>query len=83
MKATNITQLPEKENATGNQSLAKEITTKRGFAQHWSVSVRTADNWLRMGLPHMKLSARQIRINIPDADRWMTEQFRVQRRGAA
>jgi hypothetical protein len=64
----------------GQSALAKEITNKRGFAQHWSFSVRKCDQLLAAGMPHIKLSARQIRINIPEADAWVQSQFRVQRR---
>lgn len=77
MSATN-TQTPDA--ATG-QKLATDITNKRGYAQHWQFSVRKCDQLLAKGLPHLKLSARQIRISIPEADAWMREQFQTQRIG--
>jgi hypothetical protein len=78
VKATNA-QTPD--TANGQQMLAAEITNKRGYAQRWSFSVRKCDQLLAKGLPHLKLSARQIRISIPEADAWMREQFSTQRRG--
>jgi hypothetical protein len=69
--------------ATAITKLATEITNKRGYAQHWQFSVRKCDQLLAKGLPHLKISARQIRINIPEADQWMREQFQTQRIGKA
>jgi len=60
---------------------AENITDKRGYAAHWGFSVRKCDQLLAKGLPHLKISARQLRINIPEADAWMHQQFHQQRRG--
>jgi hypothetical protein len=62
---------------------ADNITDKRGYAAHWGFSVRKCDQLLAKGLPHLKISARQLRINIAEADAWMKEQFHTQRRAAA
>lgn len=66
--------------AAGELKSAANITNKRGFAAHWSFSVRKTDQLIAAGLPHLKLSARQIRINIPEADAWMHSQFATSRR---
>jgi len=63
--------------------LATDITNKRGYSQRWQFSVRKCDQLLAKGLPHLKLSARQIRISIPEADQWMREQFQTSRRAAS
>jgi hypothetical protein len=60
---------------------ASNITDKRGYAAHWGFSVRKCDDLLAKGLPHLKLSPRQVRIDIPEADAWMHEQFHAQRHG--
>jgi hypothetical protein len=78
MHTKNNTQLPE--HATGNQTLLASPTDKRGYAQHWQGSTRWVDGLLAQGLPHLKIGKRRVRIFIPEADAWMVEQFRVQRR---
>jgi DNA-binding transcriptional regulator YiaG len=59
------------------------ILSKRTFAERWGTSPRTVDNWLRAGLPHMKLSARMLRIDAAEADAWMRGKFGTQRRPSA
>lgn len=67
--------------ATGDETkLATPYTNKRGFAERWSSSVRSVDNWLSAGLPHLAIGRRKIRICIAEGDAWMQEQFRTQRR---
>jgi hypothetical protein len=61
---------------------ADAITDKRGFAAHWKFSVRKIDDLLAAGLPHCKIGQRRVRIVTSEADKWMTEQFHVQRRAA-
>lgn len=69
---------------TGNKSSAEAspFTDKRGYAQRWQGSTRWVDGLLAQGLPHMKIGKRRVRLCIPDADAWMQEHFRVQRRAA-
>jgi hypothetical protein len=74
---TNAQNAPE--SATGNTKLA-EITDKRGYAARWQASLRWVDGLLAQGLPHLKIGARRVRILIPEADAWMQENFRTQRR---
>ena len=62
--------------------VATGIANKGDFAMRWNVSPRCVDVWLKAGLPHLKLSARMIRINVPDADQWLKEKFGTQRRAA-
>ena len=71
------------ESATSKLRPAQEITDKKGFAARWSFSSRHVDNLLAKGCPHLKIGARRVRIVIADADAWMNEQFRTQRRGPA
>jgi hypothetical protein len=70
----------EPETATGTKSAA-EITDKKGYAAHWSFSVRHIDNLLKDGLPHLKIGKRRVRIFTKEADAWMHEKFSTQRRG--
>lgn len=67
--------------AGGEPMLAATITDKRGYAQRWQGSTRWVDSLLARGLPHCKIGARRVRILVPEADRWMVEQFGTSRRG--
>jgi hypothetical protein len=67
--------------ATGTNT-ADTITDKRGYAARWKFSVRTIDTLLAKGLPHCKVGKRRVRLVVSEADKWMAEQFRVQRRAA-
>ena len=69
--------------AGGNSQSAALITDKRGYASRWQSSVRTVDNWLSQGCPHLKIGSRRVRIKVPEADAWMRDKFSVQRRGKA
>jgi len=71
--------LRKPETASGTEHLAAQVTNKRGYAERWQSSVRTVDNWIARGLPHIKLSPRMIRINIPEADAWLRQKFGCQR----
>jgi hypothetical protein len=62
---------------------AGAIVGKADYARHIQVSKRTLDALLARGLPHLKLSNRLIRINVADADQWVSDQYRTQRRGGA
>ena len=64
----------------GGIEQSAQITDKRGYGSRWQSSVRTVDNWLKAGLPHLKIGARRVRIDIPEADQWMRDRFSVQRR---
>jgi len=79
---TSIPNIQTPEVATGQTSLAapSPYTDKRGFAKRWSVSTRTVDSWLAAGMVHLKIGNRRVRICIAEADAWMQEQFRTQRR---
>jgi hypothetical protein len=67
--------------ATGNENKMAALD-KTSFASRYEVSRRTCDNWIAKGLPILKLSQRQVRIPIPDADVWVREKFFQQRRAA-
>lgn len=70
----------EPDAATGQNS-AVGITDKRGYAARWQFSTRHIDNLMAMGLPHLRVGSRRVRIMIPEADDWMHERFGTQRRG--
>jgi len=63
--------------ATGNKFAALD---KVGFGQQFDVSKRTVDGWLADGLPHLKLSARCVRIPDAEGAAWVEEKFLTQRR---
>ena len=74
----NISETPHP--AEGTDKPAATITDKKGYGARWQSSVRTVDNWIARGLPHLKIGARRVRIDIAEADAWMRSQFSVQRR---
>lgn len=55
---------------------------KVGFGQQFDVSKRTVDSWLADGLPHLKLSARCVRIPVADGAEWVRRKFLTNRRAA-
>ena len=65
--------------ATGTQFAALD---KEGFGQQFDVSKRTVDGWLADGLPHLKLSARCVRIPVSEGSDWVKRKFFTQRRTA-
>ena len=79
MKRKNCGEMPN--DAAGEKLAAKEILDKRGYAERWSFSPRTIDNFLREGLPHCRIGKRRVRIFVADADAWMRQKFFCQRRG--
>lgn len=56
---------------------------KLAFGQLFDVSKRTVDSWLAAGCPHLKLSARMVRIPLAEGVAWVKERFTTQRRAAA
>lgn len=70
------------DNATGQTSLASPYVDKRAYAKRWQGSPRWVDDLISRGLPHLKIGARRVRIEVAEADAWMQEQFRTQRRRA-
>ena len=58
---------------------AREIVDKRGYAEHWQFSPRHIDNLMALGLPHLKIGKRRVRIVVEEADAWMKEKYGVQR----
>ena len=75
----NINALPY---AAGGKEQTAAITDKKGYGQRWQSSVRTVDNWLKAGLPHLKIGARRVRIQVEEADTWMHDRFAVQHHSA-
>jgi hypothetical protein len=53
--------------------------SKFEFAARFSVSKRTVDSWLARGCPHLKLSARCVRLPVAEATEWVKDHF-TQRR---
>jgi excisionase family DNA binding protein len=51
----------------------REYETKRQLAARLGVSVRTIDNLLTRGLPHLKLTRKLTRFPRAVVDQWLTE----------
>ena len=65
--------------ATGTALLAslsiRDYENKKQFAERLGVSLRTVDNLLAKGMPHVKLTRKLIRIPRAAADEWMAERL--------
>ena len=71
------------ESATGLKLEESPITDKAGYASRWKFSKRHIDKLLALGLPHLAIGKRRVRISITEADAWMKERFATRRRGVA
>ena len=62
---------------TGPTALAqqpvRDYENKKQFADRLGVSLRTVDNLLARGLPHVKITRKLIRIPRLAADEWLAE----------
>jgi hypothetical protein len=57
--------------------------SKRDVAAMLKMSVRSVDNFLAAGMPHMKIGKRRCRFDLPVVREWMLTQYGIQRRGGA
>lgn len=74
--------------AAGNKSATlsdapPRYGSKRDVAQMVQMSVRSVDNFLRDGCPHLKLGKRRVRFDLGEVRMWLADNFRTQRRSAA
>lgn len=67
------------ETATSQPKAGGKAHTKRTYAARWRTCTRTVDNWLKSGLPHLKIGQRMVRINQTEGDAWLRERFGQQR----
>jgi hypothetical protein len=49
------------------------------FGDRFGVKTRTVWKWLKLGMPHLKLSPRNTQIPIAEADHWVKDNFMRQR----
>jgi hypothetical protein len=74
------------EAATGDTKLADNVNpvprfgSKRDVAVMLQMSVRSVDNFLRAGMPCIKLSKRRCRFDLLECRQWFKTQFGQQRR---
>jgi predicted DNA-binding transcriptional regulator AlpA len=70
--------------ATGEMKLATmpRYGSKRDVAAMLQMSVRSVDNFLRAGCPHLKLGKRRVRFDLGEVRLWLADNFRTQRRNA-
>ena len=72
---------PEATVTTNHNSL--RYGSKRDVAQMLQMSVRSVDNFVARGCPHLKVSSRRLRFDMAEVRQWITDTYRIQRRGAA
>lgn len=56
----------------GGEKMAKKYTI-REIAEYYSVTQQTIRNWVKVGLPHIKIR-NVLRFDPEDTDRWLKEQ---------
>ena len=56
--------------------------TKKMFADRWGISTRTVENMLREGLPHIAIGNKCVRLDLIEADEWLTRRHATIRFGA-
>jgi predicted DNA-binding transcriptional regulator AlpA len=71
----------QKFSATNNNPAT--FGSKKDVARMLQMSVRSVDNFLAAGLPHVKISSRRVRFDLPECRQWFKERFGQQRRGRA
>ena len=69
MKATNAIQTV----SDAGQTAEPQYETKQQLATRLGVSVRTIDNLLARGLPHIKLTRKLTRFPRAATDQWLSE----------
>jgi len=74
------------EAATSNQihlATVPRFGGKRDVAQMVQMSIRSVDNFIAQGCPHLKLGKRRVRFDMSEVRHWLMENFRTQRRAPA
>ena len=79
-----IVNLQPKEIETDSQIVADSITAplgkKRDVAKMINVCVRSVDNYIAEGCPHLKLSPRSVRFDLAEVKVWFKTQYGQQKR---
>lgn len=69
------------EAVTDNPQLtATRYGSKRDVAQMVQMSVRSVDNFVAKGCPHLRVSSRRLRFDMAEVRQWLADNFRTQRR---
>ena len=57
------------------------LLTKQELAPQISLGVRTIENEMAIGMPHLRLSYRCVRFNLDEVVAWLERKYRIVRRG--
>jgi hypothetical protein len=60
-------------------TVARLVLKVPDFAERWGVKKSTAWNWLARGCPHLKISYKNTKVPIAEADAWVKQNFLRQR----
>jgi hypothetical protein len=80
----NIQSMPDTDTGFNKLSVSSNTPSfgsKRDVAAMLQMSVRSVDNYLAAGLPHVKVSPRRVRFDLEECRVWFKQQFGQQRRG--
>jgi hypothetical protein len=65
----------------GASRLPEPFGSKRDLAKMIGLSVRSVDNYLAAGLPHIALSPRRIKFDLDECRQWFKQQYGARRLG--
>ena len=70
------------ESSPGNSALVQvpRYGGKKDVASMVQMSVRSVDNFVAQGCPHLKLGKRRVRFDMAEVRQWLADNFRTQRR---
>jgi hypothetical protein len=51
------------------------------YGSRWGVKKDVVWKWLKVGMPHLKISRRNVQIPLAEADAWVKQNFLRQREG--
>jgi len=57
--------------------------SKRDVAAMLQMSVRSVDNFVARGCPHLRVSSRRLRFDMNEVRQWLADTYRTQRRAPA
>jgi len=72
-----------KPDASPGSSALTRYGSKRDVAAMLQMSVRSVDNFVARGCPHLRVSSRRLRFDMDEVRRWLADNFRTQRFGSA
>ena len=74
--------IPDADTGHKLSAIIPQFGSKRDVAAMLQMSLRSVDNYVAAGCPHIALSKRRLRFDLVEVRQWFKEQFGNQRRAA-